>query len=101
MVLQKWSYVDRRLQEINTISNCLCNDGLNDWLIFSTLVIEKKKKLSTLGHAWIGYKYLRGKKSQTKKTKLINEKLVKFDCCGGGRMVAKWWKIKISLSFVG
>ena len=42
-----------------------------------------------LRHAWIGCKYLRGKKSQSKKTKLLNEKLVKFDCCRGRKMIAK------------
>ena len=37
------------------------------------------------------------KKSHSKKIKLINEKLVKYNCCSGGRMVAKWWKIKEAL----
>ena len=54
------------------------------------ILLEIGVKIRTFkGHAWIGCKYLRGKKSQSKKTKLINEKLVKFDCCTGGRIVAK------------
>ena len=40
------------------------------------------------------------KKVKVKK-KLINKKLVKFNCCKGGEMIAKWWKMKGALNFVG
>ena len=33
--------------------------------------------------------------------KLINEKLVKFDCCRDGKIVVKWWKNEGSSQFCG
>ena len=32
--------------------------------------------------------------------KLINKILVKFDCCKGEKIVAKWWKIKGTFNFI-
>ena len=53
-----------------------------------------------LEFVWIGCEYLGGEK-KSKKIKLINAKLVKFNCCKGGKMVKKWWKIKGALNFMG
>ena len=41
-----------------------------------------------LEFVWIGCEYLGGEK-KSKKIKLINAKLVKFNCCKGGKMVKK------------